>query len=162
IAYMDKQVGEIVAKLEELHLREKTLVIFSGDNGTMGNYHASVHGRMISGAKGSMLEGGARVPYIVSWPGVPPAGQVCQQIVSFADQLSTFAELAGAKLPDSPKSDGQSIAAQIKGQPGQPRGWAYVQLSNHWYVREPGWKLNEQGELFNMSDAPFAEKLVPL
>ena len=107
-----------------------------------------------------MLEGGSRVPFIASWPGVTPAGKVLDDIVSFADPYVTFAELAGAKLPEGVKPDGHSIAPQLRGEKGTPRAWAYVQLGKHWYVREPGFKLNEAGELFDMSDAPFVEKLV--
>jgi arylsulfatase A len=158
IAYMDKQVGEIVAVLEKLGLREKTLVIFSGDNGTARGYPSLVHGRMLNGFKGTMLEGGSRVPYIANWPGVTPAGKVSQDIVSFADQLPTFAELGGVKLPEGVKIDGLSLAPQLRGQPGKPREWAYVQLGQRWFVREAGWKMNEQGELFDMADAPFVEK----
>jgi len=160
INYMDKQVGEIVATLEKLGLREKTLVLFSGDNGTARGYPSPIHGRMINGFKGSMLEGGSRVPYIASWPGVTPAGKVSKDIVSFADQLPTFAELCGAKLPQGVKIDGVSLAAQLRGAAGKPREYAYVQLGAHWYVREPGWKMNETGGLFDMSDAPFVEKPV--
>ena len=160
IAYMDKQVAEIVATLEKLGLRGKTLVLFSGDNGTARGYPSPVQGRMLNGFKGTMLEGGSRVPYIASWPGVTPAGKVSPDIVSFADQLPTFAELSGAKLPEGVKIDGQSFAPQLRGQPGKPRAWAYVQLGQRWFVREPGWKMNEKGELFDMSDAPFVEKPV--
>lgn len=160
IKYMDKQVGEIVAELEKLGLREKTLIVFSGDNGTAVGYPSPVNGRNINGAKGSMLEGGSRVPYIASWPGVTPAGKVSQDIVSFADQLPTFAELGGAKLPDGVKFDGRSFAPQLHGDKGTPREWAYVQLGARWFVREAGFKLNESGELFDMSDAPFVEKPV--
>ena len=55
---------------------------------------------MINGWKGSMLEGGSRVPFIASWPAVTPAGKVLEDIVSFADPYATFAELAGVKLPE--------------------------------------------------------------
>ena len=158
IQYMDKQVGEIIAELEKLGLREKTLVIFSGDNGTAVGYPSEVQGRLINGAKGSMLEGGSRVPYIASWPGVTPAGKVSQDIVSFADALPSFAELGAAKLPEGVKIDGRSHAPQLRGEKGTPREWAYVQLGAHWFVREAGYKLNERGELFDMSDAPFVEK----
>ena len=162
INYMDKQVGEVIAALEKLGLREKTLVLFSGDNGTARGYPSPVHGRMINGWKGTMLEGGSRVPYIASWPGVTPAGKVSKDIVSFADQLPTFAELVGAPLPKGVKIDGLSLAPQLRGQPGKPREYAYVQLGAHWFVREPGWKMNDSGGLFDMSDAPFVEKLVAL
>jgi len=160
IAYMDKQVGEIVAEIEKLGLREKTLIMFSGDNGTAAGYPSSFRGRMINGAKASMLEGGSRVPLIASWPGVTPAGKVCNDIVSFADMLPTFAELGGAKLSEGFKYDGRTFAPQLRGEKGTPREWAYVQLGGKWFVREQGWKMNESRELFDMSDAPFTEKPV--
>ncbi|MCX6878235.1 MAG: sulfatase-like hydrolase/transferase [Verrucomicrobia bacterium] len=158
--YMDKQVGSVVAELEKLGLREKTLVIFTGDNGTALSFPSTIGGRMINGKKGSMLEGGSRVPFIASWPGTTPAGKVCKDIVSFADPHATLAELAGAKLPEGMKFDGRSFAPQLRGVPGQPREWAYVQLGNKWFVRNAGFKMDQQGELFDMSDAPFVEKPV--
>jgi arylsulfatase A len=162
IRYMDKQVGSLVAELEKLGLRQKTLIIFSGDNGTAMGYPSTVHGRMINGHKGSMLEGGARVPFIASWPGVTPAGKINNDdIISFADVWSTLGDIAGAKFPADFKTDGQSFATQIRGESSPRRDWAYVQLGGHWYVREPGYKLNEAGDLFDMSDAPFEEKLIP-
>jgi len=116
IRYMDKQVGALVEELEKLGLRQNTLIVFSGDNGTAAGYPSAVKGRMINGWKGSMLEGGSRVPFIASWPAVTPAGKVLNDIVSFADPLVTFAEIAGAKLPDGVKVDGQSIAPQLRGE----------------------------------------------
>ena len=160
IAYMDKQVGALVAELTKLGLREKTLVIFSGDNGTALTFPATVGGRAINGKKGSMLEGGSRVPFIASWPGTTPAGKVSKDIVSFADPHATFLELAGVKAPEGLSLDGRSLAPQLRGEVGTPREWAYVQLGAHWFVRERGWKMNETGELFDMSDAPFVEKLI--
>ncbi len=160
IAYMDKQVGEIVAEVEKLGLREKTLIIFSADNGTALIYPSTIGGRMINGKKASMLEGGSRVPFITSWPGTTPAGKVSKDIVNFTDMLATFAQLGGAKLPEGFKYDSVSIAPQLRGENGTPREWAYVQQGPEWFVREQGWKLNERGEVFDMSDAPFTEKPV--
>ena len=160
IRYMDKQLGALVAELEKLGLRQNTLIIFAGDNGTAAGYPTPIHGRLVNGAKGSLLEGGSRVPFIASWPAVTPAGKVVDDLVSFADPLITFAELAGAKLPTNVKYDGQSFAPQLRGQPGTPRAWAYVQLGQRWFLRERGFKLNQAGELFDMSDAPFVEKPV--
>lgn len=158
IRYMDKQLGALVDYLAKLGLRQNTLIVFTGDNGTAAGYPSPVHGRMVNGWKGSMLEGGARVPFIVSWPAVTPKGKVLDDIVSFADPHATFAELAGAKPSEDFKTDGQSFLPQLRGEPGKPRKWAYVQLDGHWYLREPGYKLNEAGNLFDMSDAPFVEK----
>ena len=163
IAYMDKLVGQLVAELDRLKLREKTLIVFFGDNGTGGNYsdRATVNGRRLSGAKGDMLEGGALVPMIVNWPGKTPAGKICTDMVDSTDFFPTFAEFAGTKLPAETVIDGRSMAAQFRGEKGQPRDWAFVQLARKWYVRSTGWKLNQAGELYDMSGAPWGEKLAP-
>jgi len=162
VAYMDKLVGKLIAELERLKLREKTLIVFFGDNGTSGGRaaRATIGGRPLSGAKGSMLEGGGLVPLIVNWPGVTPAGKTSRDMVDASDFFPTFAEFAGAKLPEKTVIDGRSLAPQFRGEKGQPRAWAFNQLARMWYVRETGWKLNEKGELYDMSGAPFAETLV--
>jgi arylsulfatase A len=162
IAYMDKLVGQFVAELDRLKLRENTLVVFFGDNGTGGGYadRSTVKGRRLSGAKGDMLEGGALVPMIVNWPGRTPAGKLCADMVDSTDFVPTFAEFAGAKLPEEIVIDGRSLAAQFRGEKGQPRDWAFIQLARNWYVRTTGWKLNQAGEFFDMSEAPWGEKLV--
>ncbi len=162
VTYMDKLVGKLVAELGRLNLREKTLLVFFGDNGTANGRapRATIGGRPLSGAKGSMLEGGGLVPMIASWPGTIPAGKVNADFVDASDFLPTFAELAGAKLPEKTVLDGRSFAPQLRGEKGQPREWIFNQLAKMWYARTDGWKLNEKGELYDMSDAPFAEKLV--
>lgn len=159
LAYLDKQIGQLVAELDKLGLREKTLIIFSIDNGT-AQRSLTIGGREINGHKGTMLEGGVRVPLIASWKGTTPAGKVLKDLVDFSDFFPTFAEVAGAKLPQHMKLDGHSFAPQLRGEKGKPRDWVYVQLHNNWYVRNAGWKLNQAGELFDMSDAPFVEKLI--
>ena len=163
IVYHDKLVGQLMAELEKLQLREKTLIVYVGDNGTAkgGAELSTVGGKKIYGSKGSMLEGGSLVPMIVNWPGTTPAGTVCADMIDFSDYVPTLAAVAGAKLPENVIIDGQSFLPQIKGQKGTPREWAYVQLARMWYVRDMSWKLNEKGELYDMSGAPFEEKLVP-
>jgi len=84
IAYMDKQVGQLVAELEKLGLREKTLIIFSGDNGT-AKQSGTIGGRQIHGQKGTLMEGGARVPLIANWRGVTRADTVLKDFVDFSD-----------------------------------------------------------------------------
>ena len=163
ISYMDKLVGKLVSELERLKLRENTLVIFVGDNGTGGGYanQSTIQGKRLSGEKGSMLEGGAHVPLIANWPGRTPAGKVSADLVDSTDFIPTFAELTGTKLPADKVFDGRSIAPQLLGRKGNPREWIYIQLAANWYVRDAKWKLNQSGELFDMSKAPFEEPLVP-
>jgi arylsulfatase A len=162
ISYMDKLVGKLVADLDRLKLRENTLIVFVGDNGTGGAYadESTIGGRRLSGEKGSMLEGGALVPLIVNWPSRTPVGKVSADMIDSSDFLPTLAEVAGAKLPENTILDGRSFAPQLRGQKGNPRDWVYIQLAGMWYAREAGWKLDQAGKLYNMSRAPFEEPVV--
>jgi arylsulfatase A len=163
IVYMDKLVGRLVGELDRLNLRENTLIVFVSDSGTGAVYagESTVAGRRLSGEKGSMLEGGSLVPLIVNWPDQTPAGKVCPDLIDASDFLPTLVEVAGATLPENTVIDGRSFAPQLYGRSGQPRDSVYVQLGGKWYVREAGWKLNQAGELFDMSHAPFEEPKVP-
>lgn len=163
VAYMDKLVGRLMAELDRQGLREKTLVIFTGDNGTYGKEapRSTISGRELCGSKGMLLEGGSRVPLIASWPGRVPAGRVCDDLVGLVDILPTLADVAGADLPAGLVIDGRSFAPQLRGEPGTPRDWMFVMLGRHWYVRDAGWKLTDTGDLFDMRDAPFAEREAP-
>ena len=162
ILYMDKLVGKLVAELEILQLREKTLIIFIGDNGTGKGQAArsTIGGRSLSGMKGAMLECGGLVPMIANWSGITPAGRVSDTLIDSTDFVATFAELTGGKLPEKSKYDGHSLVPQLRGEPGMPREWVFNQLASMWYVRDADWKLNHLGELYDMRDAPFTEKLV--
>jgi arylsulfatase A-like enzyme len=160
LAYLDHSVGKVAAEIDRLGLRKNTVIVFSGDNGT-ARESGTIGGRQINGAKGSMWEGGSRVPLIASWPGTTPAGRVSKDMVDFSDFHATFAELAGATLPASLTFDGRSFAPQLRGQRGHPREWIFVQLGRNWYVKEKGWKLNQKGDLYDMKEAPFEEKLAP-
>jgi arylsulfatase A len=157
VAYMDKLVGKLVKELDELNLRKNTLIVFTGDNGSVGGEErlTMANGKRVDGQKGSMKEGGSRVPLIVNWPGVTPAGKVLPDLVDFSDFYATFAELAGAKLPADVKLDGRSFAPQLRGEKGSPREWAFVQLQNEWYARSQTYKLTQGGDLLSMKDAPY-------
>jgi arylsulfatase A len=163
IAYMDKLVGKLMAELERLKLRDNTLVIFVGDNGTGGGFAAqsTIGGKRLSGEKGSMLEGGANVPLILNWPGRTPAGKVTIEMMDSTDFVPTFVELAGGKLPENTVIDGRSFVPQIYGKKGNPRETIFIELAKNWYVRDQNWKLNQAGQFFDMTPAPFAEPLVP-
>ena len=158
IRYMDRLIGKLVDVLERLKLRENTLVVFTSDSGTGSVYadEATVRGRRLAGAKGSLLEGGSLVPLLANWPGVTPSGIVSDDLIDSTDFLPTFAELAGAQLPETPL-DGHSFAPRLLAEAGKPRAWVYVQLGAQWYVRDANRKLNQAGELFDMTRAPYEE-----
>jgi arylsulfatase A len=162
VAYMDKLVGKLIMTLEELKLRENTLIVFMGDNGTANEQYqkATIVGKLLSGKKGSMLEGGSLVPMIANWPGVISPNKITNDLIDASDILPTLADIAGAKLPENKVLDGRSFVPQLKGQKGNPREWIFMELGNQWYVRDQRYKLNRTGELFDMSKAPFEENLV--
>lgn len=163
VAYMDKLVGKLVAELDRLKLRGNTLIVFAGDNGTAPPYapRSTVNGKALSGHKGQMLECGALVPCLASWPGTIPADRISSSLIDFSDFLPTLAGVAGAKLPAGVAIDGKGFAPQLRGQSDVwPRDWIFVELGRHWYDRDMGWKLNEANELFDMKNAPFAEPLI--
>jgi arylsulfatase A-like enzyme len=123
VRYTDHLVGRIVAALENLEIRQRTIVIFTTDNGTSGGVLGTVNGVRPSGGKASKFEGGVCAPFIVNGPGLVPAGVDTQALVDFSDLLPTFAELGGATLPDA-ALDGRSFAPLILGQADDsPRTW---------------------------------------
>ncbi len=138
-------------------------MIFFGDNGTANGRgdQAMIGGRRLDGAKGSMLEGGSREPLIVRWPGVTAPGKTTDDLVDSTDFMPTLAELAGAALPTKNVLDGRSFVPQLRGEKGNPRDHVFLQLARMWYVRDAGWKLTQDGELFNMRHAPYEQELVP-
>ena len=159
VRYMDKIVGRIVEKFDELGLRKNTLVIFVGDNGTNRNIKSKMQdGQIIQGDKGNTTDAGTRVPLIASWPGVIPEGKVCGDLVDFSDFVPTFAELTGASAAKSMILDGQSFLPQLRGEKGKPRKWIFCHYEPKWlgrqnavrFVRDKRWKLYDNGNLFDI------------
>lgn len=161
VAYMDKLVGKLIHTLDSLKLRENTLIVFFGDNGTAGQAAAigRVNGQKLVGKKGTMQEGGSLVPLIVNWQGVIKKPRVSNSLIDAADFIPTFAEIAGVTLPSNNVLDGKSFAYQLKGGKGTPREWIFTGLGNDWYVRSAEWKLMRSGDFYDMRKAPFEEKL---
>jgi arylsulfatase A len=164
INYMDKLVGKLLKTLDSLKLRDNTLIVFMGDNGTAGQAAAigTVNGKKIIGKKGTMQEGGSLVPFIANWPSTIKKGSVSKDLIDATDLIPTFAEIAGAPLQSNNILDGKSFAYQLKGGKGTPRDWIFTELGNDWYVRSANWKLNRAGQLFDMRNAPFEEKEVAI
>jgi len=130
VTYMDKVVGKLVAHLETLGLRERTLILFTGDNGTEG-IKSMIGGRMVGTGKGNITR--SQAPLIASWPGTMPRGKVCDDVVDFSDFLPTLCAAAGAEAPQDRPIDGVSFLPQLRGEAGTPREWSYC-----WYSRDGG------------------------
>ncbi|HAY81949.1 MAG TPA: N-acetylgalactosamine 6-sulfate sulfatase [Planctomycetaceae bacterium] len=115
VEYTDHLVGRLVQAFEELGLRERTIFVFTTDNGTSGSLRGTIAGQRPSGGKASNYEGGVCEPLIVNCPGTVPGGVETVALTDFSDLLPTFAELGGAKIPDGLTIDGHSIAPVITG-----------------------------------------------
>jgi arylsulfatase A len=155
VAYMDKTVGKLMAALDELGLRENTLVIFTGDNGTDKKITSMMGNVSIPGGKGTVTELGSHVPLIASWKGRIPAGRVSGDLVNFCDVLPTLAEVGGAQMAAGKKIDGQSFAPQLFGEAGHPREWVFTQLGQKRFARDHRFMLHSDGRLFEIPNDLF-------
>lgn len=125
VSYADKLVGRIVSKLEKLGLRENTLIMFLGDNGSPRQITSKMGDREILGRKSYTVDAGMHVPLIASWTSTIPAGSVNTDLVDCSDILPTFAEVCGASVPEPGAIDGRSFSPQLHGKKGNPREWIF-------------------------------------
>lgn len=165
VTYMDKLVGKLTAKLDELEIRDETLVIFLGDNGTGAGTMSRFRGGDFKGGKGQSTARGMHVPLIVNWPGRVPAGAVCDELVSSVDFLPTLCAAAGVQPPATLTLDGHSFLPQAQGKQGTPRppiySW-YAHLgggeAKHEFAMSKQYKLYSDGRLFDLAADPLEER----
>lgn len=158
VTEMDKQIGKLIKKIDELGIREDTYIIFTSDNGAALSSSYDIYVGMGSngpfrGQKGSLYEGGIRTPFIISKPGTVPSGKVDHEsIISGVDFLPTFCKLAEVALPDSLELDGENISSCLNGNPdirSKPLMWQWrfaqaretLHKSPMLAIRENKWKL---------------------
>jgi arylsulfatase A-like enzyme len=161
VSSLDHSVGEILAEVDRRGLRERTLVIFLSDHGhsteERGGFGGGYAGRY-RGAKFSLLEGGIRVPCLVSLPGTLPQGVVRDQLGVSFDWLPTIAELTGAPLPGR-TLEGRSLVPVLRsGTANSPHAIVHWQQGNQWAVRRGDWKLIVNG----VDTADVSRKAAPL
>jgi arylsulfatase A-like enzyme len=180
VTEMDRHFGRVLDRLAELGLADNTIVIFSSDNGpeNIHEHEAGISGvgspGPFRGHKGSIYEGGIRVPFIVRWPGHVPAGRIEEQaVVSGVDLLPTLCRLAGVKPSDAVQHelDGEDISDILQGA-SRPRSKSLFWENRFWYyegqgdsvinkspllaIREGPWKLlmNPDGSRIELYDIP--------
>lgn len=147
VSSLDEQIGRVIAKVDELGLREETLIIFQSDHGHSTEERTFYSGGYCGpyrGAKGCLFEGGLRVPSVVSMPGTIPQGVVRDQMAVGTDWLPTIAEFCGVALPEQ-TIDGRSLKGVILDNAPTPHEAYYWQLGKggapQWVVRKGSWKL---------------------
>jgi arylsulfatase A len=162
VNYADQLVGRIENKLKELNLLENTIIIYTGDNGTP-----------TEGGKGTSTDGGTHVPFIISWPGTAPRGEVLDDLVDFTDIFPTLADAANVEIPRFSKVDGVSFFPQIKGEKGNLRKWAFcwwdknpasirenAKFEPSIWIRTQRYKLYHRGLFYDIQEDPL--ELAPL
>jgi arylsulfatase A len=157
VEYMDKLIGKLVAKLEVLGIRDNTLILFVGDNGTGKGTISTVGGRQVSGGKGLTTDAGMHVPLIASWPAKAATGKVSGDLVDSTDFLPTICEAAGVPVPADLKIDGRSFLPQLRGEKGSPRDWYYCWYAPHKaqglkgeFAATRDFKLYRTGEFYDL------------
>jgi len=152
VAYMDR-------KLDGLGLRENTLILFTGDNGTPRGITSRLGSVIIEGGKGLTTDAGMHAPLIANWKGTIPAGKICGDLVDFSDFMPTLVDAAGGKPAPNMKIDGRSFLPQLRGEKGRPRDWIFCYYKPNmkkgkWglkiFARDKKYKLYHTGELFDV------------
>lgn len=163
---VDRQLGEIVSLLKELKIDDNTIIFLCGDNGGQDYFKTEEHphgffapnlnpktGERFRAGKGSLYEGGLKVPYLVRYPGKIAAGTVSDHLLCFQDVMATLADLTSATCP---RTDGISFLSTLMGKPDQPsHRHLYWEYGSQIAVRMNRWKAVRRGrgdwELYDLS-----------
>ncbi len=135
VEYMDKIVGKMVKALEDAGVRENTVILYTGDNGTAGE------------GKGDPTELGARVPMIANCPGLIPARPASPELMDLSDFFPTLAAFAGAPLPRGKRLDGRSLAGYLRGESPAPREWIHSFIADRRIFRTKRFLLEDNSPL---------------
>ncbi len=170
ITRMDRYVGRILDLLDELDLSDDTIVVFTSDNGTthLGDevdYEFFRNVGSLRGLKGSLYEGGIRVPLIVKWPGVVEPGSSTEFVTGFEDWFPTLVEICGGTPPEQGVLDGVSLLPTLKGAKQPERSFLYREFPGYGgqqavWIGE--WKGIRQNMLRKRNPSPLQTELYQL
>jgi arylsulfatase A-like enzyme len=158
LSALDDAVGEVLGAVRGEAQEQNTLIVFVSDNGGPQGNHSS--NRPLSGQKGTVWEGGVRVPYLLQWKGNVPAGKVIDQPVNTLDLFPTVLAAAGVKPPEGKQLDGTDLLPVVRGNSEASaelgRRALFWRFGSQWAVRHGDWKLlsdrNGHVALFNLKD----------
>ncbi|MDX1285918.1 MAG: sulfatase-like hydrolase/transferase, partial [Draconibacterium sp.] len=159
VEYTDKIVGKLNDKLEELGLKENTIFIFTGDNGTNKDIVSQTTDGPYPGGKGTLKDNGNHVPLVINWPATGVNNSTKKELVEFSDFLPTFADAAGTSIPED--INGISFYNLISNQDYDPRESIFIhywprtqELSDRagCFARTINYKLYSTGEFFDMKN----------
>ena len=165
VEYHDKVIGKIVSKLDQLNLRDDTIIIYAGDNGTTRGIISMMGDKKIIGGKGLTSDTGTHVPLICNWLGTVKNETIINDLIDASDFLPTMLDISDIKNTDL--MDGKSFYPQILGNKGNPRDWIYFYFDPNSprldrpvmeFVREKKWKLYSDNRMFDVLNDPNETK----
>jgi len=154
VTYMDHLVGKLIQAVDDAELGEKTLILFTGGNGSA--FAGVLNNEPYLKGKGSKADCGAHVPFIVRAPFLTGGGRVSRDLIDFTDIYPAFLELAKAKAPDGVKLDGKSFVPSLRGSedPFEKRSWIYSQLGQFRMIRDWHHILDSNGNFHDLNKDP--------
>ena len=172
VSYMDFSIGRIVKKLDQLGLRENTIILFTGDNGTDTPVVSMMDNTPVVGGKGSTTDNGTHVPLIVNWKGVIQSNSKSEAMIDLSDFFPTLCDLVGIKQDSSFDLDGVSFYPQLIGKEGPTRKWIHswynrdggsnpLSTTSEW-VRNDTYKLYVGNKFYNIKKDPMEKKDIQL
>lgn len=159
LAYLDKNVGRLLATLDELDIAENTIVIFTGDNGTDQSIRSQWNDQWVQGGKGTLTDRATKVPLLIRWPGRIEPGTTDDGLVEFADFLPTLCDLAGVPTAAEP-IDGVSFASRMlageinDNRQASRKPWVHIQRAADRYLRSQRWIVTNRGLLRQVQPYP--------
>ena len=171
VSYLDFSVGRIVKQLDQLGLRENTIILFTGDNGTDTPVVSMMDNLAVEGGKGKTTDNGTHVPLIVNWKGVIKPNESTEALVDFSDFFPTICEAAGTTVDSGLDLDGVSFYSQLIGKEGPKRNWIHtwynrdggsnpMSATSEW-VRNANYKLYVGNKFYNIKKDPGEKNMIP-
>jgi arylsulfatase A len=161
VRYMDRQIGRLVNELDNLGLRDNTLIIYVQDNGSEAPIPTFRGVPMQTVGKGRLTERGTRSALIANWKGTIEPGTRSDDLVAFYDFLPTILELARVPVYGHYPGDGISFVPQLLGTQGRKRNWLMLEMGSSRVVLDHKFKLDQNGALYDLSRAPNYEPRLP-
>jgi arylsulfatase A-like enzyme len=157
MTYVDYQVGTITRAVAELGLAERTLILFTGDNGSSTG--GERHGRKYPPGKTRLSDWGVHVPLVVRAPWLAKPGRVVESPVDFSDVFPTFLEAAGVSVPKGLTIDGRSLVPLLQGTAtaAQKRAWIFSERGRNRTVRDERFKLDSTGKFWDLRNDPLEQ-----
>jgi arylsulfatase A-like enzyme len=160
VRYTDSLVGDFVAALDNLGVRDNTILIVASDNGTDESFVGRRNGRRVKGGLYKITENGGNVGFLVNSPKLVPGGRV-GSLTDFTDVFPTLCDFAGAPLPRGVALDGRSYKNYLQGKGQVPRQWIFNEYRPDRVVRDERYKLWGNGNFYDLEEDPGETRPLP-